>query len=190
MPTFKQLQARHADMQMKWFARGRLWASPEEERAAARGAAGRPSCRGADVAARRRARGSARALQDPSRREAPAIRRKAAAGAAGNRRVPPPADDAPDAPKREGPLPTGPRGDRSEPGRIAGGLARDLRAGLRDRRSRGRLQQGRAGQVLPARGARDPLVQVRLEDGRQGFRPRREGHRRLAVCGAISRPTA
>jgi len=36
LPTFKQLQSRHADTQMKWFARGRLWESPEEERAAAR----------------------------------------------------------------------------------------------------------------------------------------------------------
>jgi hypothetical protein len=36
LPTFKQLQARHSDIQMKWFARGRLWESPDEERAAAR----------------------------------------------------------------------------------------------------------------------------------------------------------
>lgn len=36
LPTFKQLQARHADIQLKWFARGRLWESPEEERAASR----------------------------------------------------------------------------------------------------------------------------------------------------------
>ena len=36
LPTFKQLQARHTDIQLKWFARGRLWESPEEERAASR----------------------------------------------------------------------------------------------------------------------------------------------------------
>jgi hypothetical protein len=36
LPTFKQLQARHSDIQLKWFARGRLWESPEEERASTR----------------------------------------------------------------------------------------------------------------------------------------------------------
>jgi len=35
-PSFAQLQARHADIAMMWFARGRLWTSPEEERAASR----------------------------------------------------------------------------------------------------------------------------------------------------------
>jgi len=35
LPTLKQLQARHPDTVMRWFARGRLWASPEEERIAA-----------------------------------------------------------------------------------------------------------------------------------------------------------
>jgi hypothetical protein len=36
LPTFKQLQSKHADIQMKWFARGRLWESPDEERASKR----------------------------------------------------------------------------------------------------------------------------------------------------------
>ena len=31
-PTFKQLSSKHADIQMKWFARGKLWESPEEEK--------------------------------------------------------------------------------------------------------------------------------------------------------------
>ncbi|MEO7276076.1 MAG: hypothetical protein ABIX28_03500, partial [Vicinamibacterales bacterium] len=31
-PTFKQLSSKHADIQMKWFARGRLWESPDEEK--------------------------------------------------------------------------------------------------------------------------------------------------------------
>jgi hypothetical protein len=35
LPTLKQLQARHPDAVMKWFARGRLWESQDEERAAA-----------------------------------------------------------------------------------------------------------------------------------------------------------
>lgn len=34
LPTFKQLQNRHPDVVMKWFARGRLWESPEEAQAA------------------------------------------------------------------------------------------------------------------------------------------------------------
>jgi translation initiation factor IF-2 len=36
VPTFKQLQAKHPDVVMKWFARGRLWESQDEERAAQR----------------------------------------------------------------------------------------------------------------------------------------------------------
>src|SRR5687767_15709056 len=34
VPTFKQLQGKHPDAVMMWFARGRLWASPDEQRAA------------------------------------------------------------------------------------------------------------------------------------------------------------
>ncbi len=30
LPTLKQLQSRHPDAVMKWFARGRLWNSPEQ----------------------------------------------------------------------------------------------------------------------------------------------------------------
>lgn len=36
VPTFKQLQSRHPDAVMMWFARGRLWPSPEDARAAER----------------------------------------------------------------------------------------------------------------------------------------------------------
>jgi hypothetical protein len=35
LPTLRQLQVRHPEAAMLWFARGRLWSSPEEERAAA-----------------------------------------------------------------------------------------------------------------------------------------------------------
>src|SRR6185436_15905530 len=35
MPTLRQLQARHPDAVMKWFARGRLWHTPEEAQIAA-----------------------------------------------------------------------------------------------------------------------------------------------------------
>ena len=34
LPTFKQIQAKHPDAVMMWFARGRLWRSEEESRAA------------------------------------------------------------------------------------------------------------------------------------------------------------
>jgi hypothetical protein len=44
LPTLRQLQAKHPDAVMKWFARGRLWDSPEAERAAA--AARAPDRRG------------------------------------------------------------------------------------------------------------------------------------------------
>lgn len=35
LPTLRQLQSKHPDAVMKWFARGRLWHTPEEERMAA-----------------------------------------------------------------------------------------------------------------------------------------------------------
>ena len=53
LPTLRQLQARHPDAVMKWFARGRLWESQEEERADAIASAGRPATR---PAGERRAR--------------------------------------------------------------------------------------------------------------------------------------
>jgi len=33
LPTFRRIQEKHPDAEMKWFARGKLWASPEEARA-------------------------------------------------------------------------------------------------------------------------------------------------------------
>ena len=37
LPTFKQLQTKHPDAVMLWFSKGRLWTSPQEAQAAARG---------------------------------------------------------------------------------------------------------------------------------------------------------
>jgi hypothetical protein len=49
LPTFKQLQSRHPDVVMKWYSRGRLWSSPEEEQAAvAAKRSERPDRRGRD----------------------------------------------------------------------------------------------------------------------------------------------
>jgi hypothetical protein len=33
LPTFNRIREKHADAEMKWFARGRLWASPEDAQA-------------------------------------------------------------------------------------------------------------------------------------------------------------
>jgi hypothetical protein len=47
LPTLKQLQSKHPDAVMKWFARGQLWTSPEEAREALfRKRATRPEKRG------------------------------------------------------------------------------------------------------------------------------------------------
>jgi hypothetical protein len=45
LPTFRQLQSRHSDAVMMWFARGRLWKSPEEAREALGHRRTRPSYR-------------------------------------------------------------------------------------------------------------------------------------------------
>jgi hypothetical protein len=36
LPTFERIRHTHPDAEMKWFARGRLWATPEEAQAALR----------------------------------------------------------------------------------------------------------------------------------------------------------
>ena len=46
LPTLKQLQQRHPDAVMKWFAGGRLWTSPEEERLAQTVRGGKRESRG------------------------------------------------------------------------------------------------------------------------------------------------
>jgi hypothetical protein len=33
LPTFRRIQEKHPDAELKWFARGKLWASPEAARA-------------------------------------------------------------------------------------------------------------------------------------------------------------
>lgn len=33
LPTFNRIREKHPDAEMKWFARGRLWASPEDAKA-------------------------------------------------------------------------------------------------------------------------------------------------------------
>jgi hypothetical protein len=48
LPTFKRIQAKHPDAEMKYFARGRLWASPDEARQAAEAARARRAPRRPD----------------------------------------------------------------------------------------------------------------------------------------------
>lgn len=42
LPTFRQIRSKHPDAEMKYFARGKLWASQEEARHAADAARARP----------------------------------------------------------------------------------------------------------------------------------------------------
>ncbi len=46
LPTFERLRAKQPDAVLKWFERGRLWASPQEARGPAPSPAGRPERRG------------------------------------------------------------------------------------------------------------------------------------------------
>jgi hypothetical protein len=48
LPTLKQLQARHPDAVLLWFARGRLWESPDQARAALLARRAERDRRGAD----------------------------------------------------------------------------------------------------------------------------------------------
>ena len=46
LPTFERLRAKQPDAVLKWFERGRLWASPEEARGPAPSPTGPPDRRG------------------------------------------------------------------------------------------------------------------------------------------------
>jgi hypothetical protein len=48
LPTLHQLRRKNTDVVLKWFARGRLWESPEAEQAAQRVTKPRPEKRGVD----------------------------------------------------------------------------------------------------------------------------------------------
>ena len=81
LPTLHQLRRTNKDVVLKWFARGRLWETPEAAQAASRAAARR--ARSADTTgARRRAQGSAR---DSRKRRGRG--RRASAHLTGGRRV-------------------------------------------------------------------------------------------------------
>src|SRR5829696_4182235 len=136
-PTFKQLQGKHPDAVMMWFAKGRLWASPEEARDAASPGGGerrksdwRPGGEHRDPRARFEV-----PRDEKRRRFAAKLRRDSADGF---QRPPRPAE-APgaDRPRRDGFKPHGDRPgqpwqrDReqppSRPDSTSGGEARDRR---------------------------------------------------------------
>ena len=119
VPTFKQLQGKHPDAVMMWFARGRLWSSPEEARAADRGAGSRAAEAG--LAAGRGTSRSARAIRHSSRREAAAFRRTDAARA--RKRVRTDTCDRPPDSGRQG------KPDRRPPPGEVPGCAREDRGG-------------------------------------------------------------
>lgn len=110
-PTLRQLQARHPDAVMMWFARGRLWESQEQEREAharrrpaeKRGPGWRPG-------------GSHRDPRDRFKIPRDEKRRRFAARARRDRleprTAPPREGEAPRGPRREGERPRGPRPDR------------------------------------------------------------------------------
>ena len=97
MPTLRQLQSRHPDAVLKWFARGRLWNTQEEERnaALARAAAEGLACGGpafTRLATGRRTQGSTRSVQSAAGREASSLCAEASPGSsARNRGRPAPA---------------------------------------------------------------------------------------------------
>jgi len=66
LPTLNQLKRTNADVVMRWFARGRLWDSPEAERAAA----SRPKVTEKRLASRRRPQRSARPFRQEEERQA------------------------------------------------------------------------------------------------------------------------
>ena len=71
LPTLTQLRRTNKDVVMKWFARGRLWDSPEAGARGAAAAAGHPREAEPRLAAGRRAQGSARPVQEKTGRSAP-----------------------------------------------------------------------------------------------------------------------
>ncbi len=109
MPTFKRLQEKHADAEMRWFARGKLWSSPEEASAETRGRSA-----DADRAARDRTWRPGGSHQDPRQPYKDAKKR-------GNQerrqqRFERKQDKEFTRPNAQGPMPKGDRGPRRELG--------------------------------------------------------------------------
>jgi hypothetical protein len=80
LPTFQQLKRTNKDVVFKWFARGRLWETPEESQAALRaptvvpekrGGGWRPGGKHADPRARFKKKSGARSHDTRPREEAP-----------------------------------------------------------------------------------------------------------------------
>ncbi len=145
LPTLKQLQSRHPDAVMMWFARGRLWKSEEESRESLgkrraptdrRGPAWRPGGSHEDPRARfkiprdekrRRFREKLFGKDSPEDQTVPVDEERADA--------PPPAPDAPSQKSGEGPASTDPRPPKTDRPPIPTGPAQGARrSGPSDRK--------------------------------------------------------
>ena len=177
LPTFKQLQAKHPDVVMKWFVRGRLWESPEE--AEPHGAAPRRNegRRRGGLAANTDPRARFDVPRDEKRRRFAAKLRRDTGGPSD---APPDQDTPPeDRPEEQKPF----RPDRSGPGKPAGDRDRwkprpPMGAGRPEER-KPPFRPDRSGPGKPA-GDRDrwkprPPMGAGRPDERKPFRPDRSG---------------
>jgi hypothetical protein len=140
LPTFNRIREKHPDAEMKWFARGRLWASPEDAQAdlqRARVRRDRDWRPGGDHRDPRQAF-KARRTHDSARGEKAPRRPPAKPTAATTRTARPPAK------------PTGPAAHHSRPSKPAGSAMRPTRpdgpAGWRTRPSKPAASHSRPGQ--------------------------------------------
>jgi hypothetical protein len=154
LPTLKQLQARHPDVVMKWFAKGRLWNSQEEAHAARRGGERRkPDWRPGGEHRDPRARFDV-PRDEKRRRFAAKLRRERTAGERGPGAMKP--DQAGRPPRREWKPEDR---DRRPPGRPPGKPAwrgRDERSGPADRSTSKPKPGGWRGGAKGPRGPRGP----------------------------------
>jgi hypothetical protein len=180
LPTLRQLQARHPDTVMMWFARGRLWGSPEEAQAASRGGTERRPGDWRPGGEHRDPRARFALSRDEKRRRFAARQRRdhrdarPAGGDRPDRREPPSGPD----PRRSGgrftPRPPTPRAGESSP-------KHPPRPGSDRRTDTGKPAWGGRGDAGDRRDSRaggsGPHKSDRTSRGPQGTRERRGGWR-------------
>lgn len=139
LPTFNRIREKHPDAEMKWFARGRLWASPEDAQADLQRARDRRERRDRDWRPGGEHRDPRQKVKNTTRRDAareehkprqPSARpgpQRDLRGPQGDRPGPP--RDRPGPPRER----TGPQRDRPGPPRERTGPPRDRPGPPRDR---------------------------------------------------------
>jgi hypothetical protein len=180
LPTFERLRHKHPDAEMKWFARGRLWSSPEEardEQERTRAARGRDWRPGGEHRDPRQRFIDAKKARNTDRRRDRFERKQGAAGRPAPRDAEAPRDRPPPLGSGEGRRQD--RDDRSRTGKAAG--QRD-RSGWPPRQQEGgRKPSGRDGARFDPRErppARPPADRPRSAGG---WTPRQqEGGRKPA----------